>query len=117
MHSLEHFGDPVCVNDNINLKIILNREPTMQQKRSTYKNCHKTFARCTGCRHTLVHLHSSFLCYVVLSGVSSPLLLKNRVLPVSETAFILIIVKHRGFYIKLSAISLFGVACCITSVA
>lgn len=117
LHTLEHFGDLFCVNDNIHLKIILNRKPTMQEKRSTYKNCHKIFACCTGYRHTLVHLHSSFLSYVMLSGLSSPLLLKNRMLPLSEAAFILIISKHRGFYIKVSATPLFSAACCITLVA
>lgn len=116
VHTLEHFGDPLCVSDNTHLKTMLNKGPTMQEKRFAYKNCSKTFACCTGYRHTLVHLHSSFLCHVMLSGLSSPLLLKNSVLSVSEAAFILLIVKHRGFYMKVSATSLFGVACCITSV-
>lgn len=110
MHTLEHFGDPVCVSDNIHPKIMLNRGPTMQEKRSTYKDCHKTFACRTGHRHTLVHVHSSFLCYVVLGRLSPPLLLKSRVLPVTEAAFTLLIVKHRGFYIKVPATSLFSVA-------
>lgn len=54
---------------------------------------------------------------VELSGLSPPLLLKHRVLPVSEAAFILFVGKHRMTYINLSATSLFSASCCTTSVA
>lgn len=37
----------------------------------------------------------------------SPFLLENRVLPLGKAAFVLIMVKHGGFYIKISATPLF----------
>lgn len=90
---------------------MLNRGLLCQKrKRSTYNNCHKTFACCTGLRHTLVHLQISVLRYVMSSSLSSPLLLKSSVLPVGESAFVLITDKHRGYYINISAASLFSVA-------
>lgn len=70
-----------------------------EKKRSTYIKCHKPFPCSTGYRHTSVHLHSSFLCYVMLSGLSSSLLLRNGVLSLWEDAFIFFIFKQ--FYITM----------------
>lgn len=38
MHTPEHFGDAICVNTNIHLKIMLNRKSTVQWKKKIYSH-------------------------------------------------------------------------------